>query len=54
MLPVINVEAVVVDRVAVDTSDREELVAEVDTADHEEVVVLKEKLQLSTQRIVKK
>ena len=39
VLPVIDVEAVVVDRVAVDTSDREEIVAEVDTADHEEVVV---------------
>ena len=34
----IDVEAVVVDRVAVDTSDREEVVAEVDTADREEVV----------------
>ena len=39
VLPVIDVEAVVVDRVAVNTSDREEVVAEVDTADHEEVVV---------------
>ena len=38
VLPVIDVEAVVVDRVAVDTSC-EEVVAEVDTADHEEVVV---------------
>ena len=34
----IDVEAVVVDTVAVDTSDREEVVAEVDTADREEVV----------------
>ena len=39
VLPVIDVEAVVVDRVAVNTSDREEVVAEVDTADREEVVV---------------
>ena len=39
VLPVIYVEAVVVDRVAVNTSDREEVVAEVDTADREEVVV---------------
>ena len=39
VLPVIVVEAVVVDRVAVNTSDREEVVAEVDTADREEVVV---------------
>ena len=38
VLPVIDVEAVVVDRVAVDTSC-EEVVADVDTADHEEVVV---------------
>ena len=38
VLPVIDVEAVVVDRVAVNTSDREEVVAEVDTADHEVVV----------------
>ena len=38
VLPVIDVEAVAVDRVAVDTSDREEVVAEVDTADREEVV----------------
>ena len=39
VLPVIDVETVAVDRVAVDTSDREEIVAEVDTADREEVVV---------------
>ena len=39
VLPVIDVEAVVVDRVAVNTSDREEVVAGVDTADREEVVV---------------
>ena len=39
VLPVIDVEAVVVDRVAVNTSDHEEVVAEVDTADREEVVV---------------
>ncbi|KAI0212252.1 hypothetical protein LSAT2_002833 [Lamellibrachia satsuma] len=39
VLPVIDVESVVVDRVAVNTSDREEVVAEVDTADREEVVV---------------
>ena len=51
VLPVIDVEAVVVDRVAVNTSDREEVVVEVDTAglerevavvdtaDREEVVV---------------
>ena len=39
VLPVIDVEAVVVDRVAANTSDHEEVVADVDTADREEVVV---------------
>ena len=39
VLPVIDVEAVVVGRVAVDTSDHEEVVAKVDTADREQVVV---------------
>ena len=40
VLPVIDVEAVVVDRVAVDTSDREEVVVEVDTADLEREVAV--------------
>ena len=39
VLPVIDLEAVVVDRVAVDTADREEVVVEVDTAGLEGVVV---------------